>query len=89
MVVLQNGKIRGGDSGICYTGTYSETGDQVTARVVTDRHTHTPGVGAVFGIDRANISLSGTSMGDSAQMTGTAAEVPGVRLQAILTRIVD
>lgn len=77
VVALQDGKISGGDSRIYYTGTYSESGVQFTAQVKTDAHTPTPGMVSVFGVDRVNITLKGTSTGDSAQLTGTAAEAPG------------
>lgn len=89
VVVLQGGKLRGGDSRLYYTGSYTETGDQLTAQVVTELHTNAPGSGSVFGRDHANISLRGTTKGDSAQVTGTAAEAPGVSFQAVLTRIAD
>jgi hypothetical protein len=44
---------------------------------------------SVFGIDRVNITLKGTANGDSAKMTGTAREAPGVSFQATLTKIAD
>jgi hypothetical protein len=99
VVVLQGGKLKGGDSRIYYTGSYTETGDQFTAQVATELHTDTPGFGSIFGRDHANISLRGTTKGDSAEMTGTAAEqelslhqtrlAPGVSFQVVLTRIAD
>jgi hypothetical protein len=87
VVVLQGGKVRGGDSGLYYAGTFAENGDQITAQIATNRHT--VGIGSVFGRDRVNISLRGTAKGDTAQMTGTAAEAPGLNFQASLTRIAD
>ncbi len=89
VVVLQGGRLRGSDSRIYYTGSYTEAGDQFTAQVATELHTNTPGLASVFGRDHTNISLRGTTKGDSAQMTGTAAEAPGVSFQAVLTRIAD
>ena len=87
VVVLQGGKLRGGDSSIYYIGTYSQSGDQLTADVATDAHSS--GIGSVFGVDRAHIHLTGKVTGDAAQMTGTAREAPNVSFQAILTRIGD
>ena len=89
VVVLNAGKLRGGDSRITYSGTYVQNGDDFTATVETDAHTNVPGMGSVFGIDRAHVSLKGKSVGDSATMTGTAREAPGVQLQAALSRISD
>jgi hypothetical protein len=73
---------------------------QLVAAIKTVQlHTDTPGFGSIFGRDHANISLRGTTKGDSAQMTGTAAEqelslhqtrlAPGVSFQVVLTRIAD
>ena len=91
VVVLEGGKLRGGDSSIYYIGTYTRDGDQFTAQVATNAHTKVPGVRSVsvFGVDKVNITLNGTVNGDSAQMTGTAREAPGVAFQALLTRIAD
>lgn len=57
--------------------------------MATDRHSNTPGMVPVFGLDRVNISVTGTSSGDTAQLTGTAAEAPGVSFRATLTRLCD
>lgn len=87
VVVLQDGKLRGGDSSMYYVGSYSETGSQFSAEVASSRHTQ--GLPSVFGKDNVRISLKGTSQSDSAQMTGTSPDAPGVRLQATLTRLGD
>jgi len=89
VVFLQGGKLRGGDSRTYYVGTYAENGRQFTARVTTDQHTDVPGMSSVFGVDRAHITLLGTSTVDSAEMTGTAAEAPGISFRARLMRIAD
>src|SRR4051794_892513 len=81
------GKMWGGDSGIYYVGVYSQDGNQLTANVTTTRHTG--GMNSVFGVDRVHITLRGTVDGDTATMQGTAAEAPGVKFQAILTRLSD
>ena len=89
VVVLEGGRIRGGDARIFYTGTYSENGDQFTAQVRTDAHTNTPNAGSVFGPDKLNISLRGTSSGNAATLSGNAAEAPSVGFHATLRRIGD
>ncbi|HZO82331.1 MAG TPA: GrlR family regulatory protein [Candidatus Binataceae bacterium] len=89
VVLLQGSKLRGGDSRNFYIGTYAESGTRVTAQVTTDKHTDMPGLASVFGADPAHISLAGTVKGDSAEMTGTAAEAPGISFRATLTRIAD
>jgi hypothetical protein len=87
VVVLSGGKLRGGDSAIAYSGTYSANGDDFTAQVKTSRHL--VGMPSVFGPDVVNITLKGKSSGNQAQCVGTAPEAPGVSLQTILTRISD
>jgi hypothetical protein len=82
---LLSGKMWGGDSSLYYNGTYTQSGNDFTASVVTDRHT--PGLQSVFGVDRVHISLRGKTDGASATMQGTAAEAPGVTFQATLTKI--
>lgn len=89
VVILTGGKLRGGDSSIYYSGNYAIAGDQFTAQVATDAHTKFPGIASVFGVDRVTISLTGKVAGDSAQMSGTAPEAPGLSFQATLTRISD
>jgi hypothetical protein len=89
VVVLSGGIIRGGDSSIYYHGSYTTVGDQLNAEVKTDAHTKVPGGASVFGIDRVTITLTGKINGDSAALTGTAKEAPGLSFQAALSRIAD
>ena len=89
VVVLEGGKIRGGDSIMYYAGTYSQDGDKFSAKLAIDRHSHTQGMNPVFGQDHVDITVHGTTQEDSAQVTGTAAGAPGVSFQASLTRIAD
>jgi hypothetical protein len=83
VVTLQDGNLRGGDSSMYYFGSYTETGNQAT--VDAESHRHTPGVPSVLGRDDAHLSLRGTVQGNSAQLTGTAREAPGVTLQVSLS----
>jgi len=89
VLAIQGGKVRGGDSRTYYVGTFNESNGQVTAHVKVDLHTNTTFMSSVFGIDRVNITLAGSAQGDRAQLTGTAAEVPGVTFRAVLTRLAE
>ncbi|MBI3129665.1 MAG: hypothetical protein HYZ11_18810 [Candidatus Tectomicrobia bacterium] len=89
VVILQGGKLRGGDSGMYYIGTYQQNGDDFTADVETGVHTRTPGIGSVFGLDNVHIKLTGKTNGDSAQMSGKAREAANVSFHAAMTRIGD
>ena len=85
VVTLMDGKLGGGDSGIYYVGEYSVSGDDVTAKVRTGRHTQ--GLDSVFGADRLNITMKGKVSGDGATFTATAVEAPGVTMQGRLSKI--
>ena len=87
VVVLQDGKIQGGDSSMYYVGDYSESGQTFSARLEGKLHTNMPGLVSVFGVNHTHIKLSGQTSGDSAVMQGKADEAPTVQFQAKLTRI--
>ncbi|MGA7675125.1 MAG: GrlR family regulatory protein [Rhizomicrobium sp.] len=89
VIVLSGGHVRGGDSSVYYVGTYEQAGNQFTASVAAKTHTRMPGMGNVFGVDNVDIKLAGTSTGDSANVTGTAAQAPGVQFHAELSRLSD
>jgi hypothetical protein len=82
VVVLNNGKLSGGDANISYLGQYQENGDKFSANVKTARHSE--GAQNVFGRDAVTIVLNGTIIGDSAQMVGSAPEAPGIKFKAHL-----
>lgn len=84
VVLLMSGQLRGGDSMMYYRGTYSQNGDQFSAQVESAAHSHPPGMTSVFGLDRVTITISGKSSGNSAQLTGQAAQAPGLLFQAKL-----
>ncbi|MCR4376654.1 MAG: hypothetical protein NUV50_00980 [Rhodospirillales bacterium] len=89
VVVLHDGKISGGDTSMYYTGTYEEDGSKFTATVLSAKHTDYPGFTSVFGVDRANIHLTGTSNGNSVSTQGHAQEAPEIIFEAKLARICD
>jgi hypothetical protein len=84
-----DGKLWGGDAGLYYVGSYVDDGSKISAKLRTDRHTVHPGLTSVFGLDRVNITLVGTTSGDTIQCTGTAAEAPGVNFTAVLKWLSD
>jgi hypothetical protein len=87
VVVINNGKITGGDTVLGYTGTYFQNGDKFTASVATRRHT--PGQPSVFDIDTVDLSVIGTSALTTAACTGTARQAPNLAFEAVLVRIPD
>lgn len=87
VVVLENGTIRGGDSAMFYVGHVSENGNDLTAEVEGKQHTNVPGMRSVFGVNHTHIKLAGKLSGNTASLTGTAREAPGVSFQARLTKL--
>jgi hypothetical protein len=87
VVVLNDGKMIGGDTVIAYTGSYVEEGDKFTASITTERHTQ--GQPSVFGIDEIDLTLTGKSTPTTASCTGTAKQAPGLTFEATLIRIAD
>ena len=83
------GKVRGGNSGFAFIGTYSGGGDRLTVKVSTLRHNFDPNLKPLFGIDSVTLTLKGTMTGDMIDLEGTALQVPGVHFKAVLTRIAD
>jgi hypothetical protein len=87
VVLLNNGKMIGGDTVIAYTGSYVEEGDTFTASITTERHTL--GQPSVFGIDEIDLTLTGKSTGTTASCTGTAKQAPGLTFEATLIRMAN
>jgi hypothetical protein len=56
IVVLNDGKLTGGDTVLAYNGTYFQNGDRFSASVRTQRHS--PGQPSVFSIDNLAYSFS-------------------------------
>jgi hypothetical protein len=89
VVYAQAGKMWGGDAALYYVGTYTQSGENLSAHVETNRHSQVPGVVPVFGIDKVTIKLEGSVKGDTVTCQGTAAQAPSVTFQAVLNRISD
>jgi hypothetical protein len=87
VVVLNDGKITGGDASLAYTGTYFQNGDQFSALITTWRHT--PGPPSVFDIDNVDLTLTGTSAPTTASCTGIAKQAPNLAFEATLVRMAD
>jgi hypothetical protein len=87
IVVLNDGRLTGGDTVIGYDGSYTQDGDNFTATLTTRRHTQ--GQPSVFGIDDVDLTLSGKSTPTGASGSGTAKQAPDLRFEVTLIRIDD
>jgi len=81
-VLLENGKISGGDTVITYSGSYQAEGTQFTAVLKTSRHA--PGQPSVFGVDEVEIKLAGSAAGNFATCSGEVEQVPGMVFEVTL-----
>jgi len=83
------GKLRGGNSGLAFIGTYAGTPEKIHVKISTQRHNHDPGFKPLFGLDMITLTLKGKEDGDMLDFEGTALQLPGVLFKAVLTRICD
>jgi hypothetical protein len=89
VVYLRDGQLWGGDSSMYYRGSYVVAGDQFSAQVTSDIHSRPAGMESVFGVDHAQISLSGRHTGTAATLSGSSTQAPGVGLTATMSRLAD
>jgi len=87
VIFADGGRLHGGSSAFAYIGTYQVNGDTITGAITSKRHTHDPSLTSVFGFDEVRVDFQGSSIGDFAQVEGTAAEAPSLGFKAVLTRI--
>ena len=83
------GKFRGGNSGFAFIGNYTGKGDDIHAKISTQRHNDDPDFKPLFGKDMITLTLKGSESGDMVDFEGTALQLPGVAFKAVLTRISD
>jgi hypothetical protein len=76
VVVLIGGKVFGGDSGYMYTGTYTQRGNTLDARVHVKQYVQ--GVPNVMGRTEFDLNLTGTLNGSTITATGS---IPGAQGQ--------
>jgi hypothetical protein len=72
VVVLQDGRIMGGDSFFYYTGSYSYSRDKWRGEMIVHQHTEAPGLNLVFGGREVTCGFTGTYSDGFADIDGTA-----------------
>jgi hypothetical protein len=81
VVMLQDGKLTGGDTLIAYRGSYSQTEDEFTADIAIHQHS---GQLSVFGFDNVDLTLVGKSTRTMASCHGTSLQATGMTFEAII-----
>jgi hypothetical protein len=89
VIYATSGKIRGGNSGFAFIGNYTGKGDEILAKISTQRHNDDPAFKPLFGTDMITLTLKGSANGDMLDFEGGALQLPGVVFKAVLTRIAD
>lgn len=87
---LQDGRLRGGDSGMAYVGTYNQDGELFSAEMSVSQHRHVPGAVSVLGLNNLQVELHGL-LDDSSivRLRGSSPETDMVRFSASLSQIAD
>ena len=86
IVVIENGKIHGGDTGYVYTGTYKENIPNASATIAVKNFD--PQQPSVFGmLNHCHLTLVGTVSGSSFSMAGSIMQQPDQRI-AISGRLI-
>jgi hypothetical protein len=89
VIYAVSGKLRGGNSGFAFIGSYTGEGDDILARITTQRHNDDPALKPLFGTDMITLTLRGSENGDIVDFEGTALQLPGLLFKAVLMRIAD
>ena len=72
IIVLRDGKLAGGDSYFCYTGSYTAERGKWRGELTTHEHTKSAGALPLFGGREVTCGFSGSYSADAAQVQGTA-----------------
>src|SRR5205085_9079765 len=86
---MHDGKMLGGNSAFAHLGTYHQSGDEVAAEIITERHNDDPHYKPLMGTDVAAISVRGRVTGNKIRFEGSAAPRPGALFWADLMRLDD
>jgi hypothetical protein len=86
-VLGDDGRVRGGDSGMACLGTFGQDGDLLSMDLTVTQRRHVPAVVSVLGDDDIAVELEGIAGESEAELRGTSRQVPGVRVAVRLSHI--
>src|SRR3954469_7770979 len=90
VMVLHNGRIRGGDAFFDYIGAYSAANGNWKGEIVNREHTPSMGERPLFGGHEVGIGFSGTYTDEGAEGEATAlAGKRSIRFKAVLRKLVE
>ena len=87
---LQDGKLRGGDSGMAYVGSYVIDGSLMSAELSVSQHRHVPGAVSALGFNDFKIEMHGL-VDDVAvfRLAGSSPLSSSIRFQVRLSLLAD
>jgi len=87
---LHDGRLRGGDGGMAYVGSYRVEGPLFSAEMSVTQHRHLPGAVSALGLNDGLVQLQGV-LDDSSVLTprGISPETSMVRFTARLSQIAE
>ena len=89
IMCMHDGKMLGGNSAFAHLGTYRESGGEVVAEIITQRHNEDPHYKPLMGADVVAIHVRGRPQGKTLRLEGSADPMPGAMFWANLTRLDD
>ena len=90
VMVLHDGRIRGGDAFFDYVGAYSAANGRWKGELINREHTPAKGERPVFGGHEVGIGFSGTYDAEGAEGEATAlAGKRSIRFKAVLRKLVE
>ena len=84
VIVLNDGRLLGGNAASSFVGTYRTVERSIIATIATSIHTPMRGQHAVLGVADADIALSGSITADGARLCGSSPLAAGIKLQVAL-----
>jgi hypothetical protein len=90
VVVLETGRLFGGDSWYAYTGSYQLSGSTVTGQLHAVRHNHQPGTESAWGTQENEFDVQFTATGNQGftEANGTLSK-GGMQLGMRLVRVAE
>lgn len=89
VVVLDAGRVRGGDGSRYYVGRYTSENGRFVVDLRIEPHTPDPAARSVFGVDQVRLHVEGEGVGDEALLTGAAPNAPHIPFTVVLSRLSD
>jgi hypothetical protein len=90
VMMLHDGRIRGGDAYFDYIGAYSAANGRWKGEIISREHTPSMGERPLFGSQEIGIGFSGTYTNEGAEAEATAlAGKRSIRLKAVMKKLVE